>query len=401
MQLMSALPDNALIISESDHENEVFKLTLDKDDAIATANFKLFFIKGVIAGKEPPDAMTCEKAAALYQRVGKLGHSGALYNVAWLYAHGRAGTDLPDQVARDKKAVECYQQAIALGHAGALCNLAWLYAEGRAGTDLLDQAARDSKAVEYYQQAVELGDAQAMTNLGWLYTKGRAGTDLPDQAARDRKAVEYYQRAAGLGHAGALCNLGLYYVSSRAGTDLPDQAARDSKAVAYYQQAMDLGDEDGMDHLDWLYERNRVTEKALVDVVRCYARVFKVTRSDKAKENLQKIANNNKSHAAIQYLASILLDENNRDKKIKTLIASSPGAILRCLIEDSDANSAKKQTYLEDIETNYLSRLSTSDKRIVVALHFKLGHIHELGRKPAEFFLMVAKGFNRCRNDNT
>ena len=73
MQLMSALSDSALIISESDHENEVFKLTLDKDYAIAQTNFKLFFIKGV-TGKGRPDAMVCEKAAALYQQVGKLGH---------------------------------------------------------------------------------------------------------------------------------------------------------------------------------------------------------------------------------------------------------------------------------------------------------------------------------------
>jgi len=157
------LSDSAFIISESERENTVFKLTFDENDEIASPNFEIFFIKGV-DGHGQPDVKTREKAAALYKQAGLQGHTRALLNLGWLYQVGVAGTEL-HQTERDKEAARYYKLAVELGVAAAMTNLGLLYMQGRAGTELPDQVARDKEAVEYYKRAMEFGRTAAVDNL--------------------------------------------------------------------------------------------------------------------------------------------------------------------------------------------------------------------------------------------
>ena len=137
-------------------------------------------------------------AAAFYRKAAEAGHTGAQYDLAYLYENGFG-------LAQDwQQAAFWYRKSAEQGDAEAQNNLGALYARGQG------VRRSDEEAFHWYRLAAQQQDPEGLSNLGTMYLQGRAAEcDFV-------RAFELFLKAANLGYAVAQNNLALMYANGQA-----------------------------------------------------------------------------------------------------------------------------------------------------------------------------------------
>ncbi len=182
--------------------------------------------------KEGPERRRTNKSAIKrYDMAVKRGHSGAMFNRAFMHEHGVGNKNVPQY----DKAIELYDLAKEHGDKRAKKEMRRLERELFEEARKLYADDKVEKAIVLYNYAAELGHKDAMAALGLLYETGEANNDEPDY----KKAIEWYDIAISQGSTLAMVNKAHLHETGDAHNGVPDY----EQAAMLYKKAIKHGSE--------------------------------------------------------------------------------------------------------------------------------------------------------------
>lgn len=189
-----------------------------------------------------------KKAAAYYEKAGRLGSGKGYHNLANLYLSG--SIEGQNQHALFT-AIEYLNKAIDLDYVESLYLLGQVYEVDYYGLKDYD------KAIDLYTRLAKTGDPRGDFKIGLFYELGDGG--LPKDSV---KAVEFYQKSADAGYDFAKCYLADFY---KLGRYLP---LDEKKAFDLYSEAAANGSIEGTYYVGRCYMTGTGVDKDTAEAIR-------------------------------------------------------------------------------------------------------------------------------------